>query len=479
VLSIDAGVIAAARDVFRAARYTNRGVVEVLGTRPNLHLDTAGRTRAALLVDTTQPLGSLVSLFLLENVQARDEATAALGREGVEALLRAGLIEHDARSIRAQAMVVPHDDVLIASDCHSEGARRDWVPGVARPSDLLVRLTPRRHVGRALDVATGNGIQAILASCHADEVVATDLNERALDFARFNLALNECHNVELRCGDLLAPVHHEKFDLVTANPPYVVSPEDTFLFRDSGRAADALCRSLVAQLPGVLEAGGVAVVLVSWIERDPPDGGPLDWLRDPECGGLLLSVGMQDPVTAAVEWNRDYQHAPGQYVERAATWLAYYRSSGAIGIGYGALVVRRGGATAWRSFAPLLTDRLGLAGDHVMRLIDANDLLARPEPSWPPLQLAPDAELSTTERVADGVFAEAARELRLQGGLGYEVVLDAAGALLVRALATPTAAVTAVAATASSLGQAVPEIAGPAGELVAELVSLGFLVAGG
>ena len=56
-------------------------------------------------------------------------------------------------------------------------------------------------------------------------MVATDLNPRALDLARITFALNRTA-VDLRLGDLYQPVAGERFDLVTANPPYVMSPPD-------------------------------------------------------------------------------------------------------------------------------------------------------------------------------------------------------------------------------------------------------------
>ena len=114
-----------------------------------------------------------------------------------------------------------------------------------RPSNTLANLTVRRPVARALDVGTGNGIQALLASRHAEHVVATDVNERALAFARFNLALNGVSNVELRQGSFLEPVEGERFDLVVANPPYVISPESSFVFRDSGLGRDRVSELVV------------------------------------------------------------------------------------------------------------------------------------------------------------------------------------------------------------------------------------------
>ena len=78
---------------------------------------------------------------------------------------------------------------------------------------------------RALDVGTGNGIQAVLASRHAGAVVATDVSERALAFAEFNCDLNDADNVELRLGSFLEPAAGERFGLVVSNPPFAISPD--------------------------------------------------------------------------------------------------------------------------------------------------------------------------------------------------------------------------------------------------------------
>ena len=97
----------------------------------------------------------------------------------------------------------------------------------------------------ALDLGTGCGIQALLAAKHSARVVATDVNERALAFAAFNAALNGIDVVEFRQGDLFEPVAGERFGLLVANPPYVISPDATYTYRDSGVPRDELCRRIV------------------------------------------------------------------------------------------------------------------------------------------------------------------------------------------------------------------------------------------
>jgi len=104
---------------------------------------------------------------------------------------------------------------------------------------------------------------------HAERVVATDVNERALAFAAFNLALNGVENVELRAGSFLEPVAGEQFDLVVANPPWlpgaavspleraVYDPGGAFLEREPDELAAPLDVRPVIELEFHMRDGGL------------------------------------------------------------------------------------------------------------------------------------------------------------------------------------------------------------------------------
>lgn len=96
--------------------------------------------------------------------------------------------------------------------------------GVAFAPHLL-ELVPTGS--RVLDLGTGCGILAAAARPHAAEVVATDIDPRAVACARRNLADLD---VDVRHGDLFDPVVGERFDLVVCNPPYVIGPSDDLAY---------------------------------------------------------------------------------------------------------------------------------------------------------------------------------------------------------------------------------------------------------
>ena len=103
--------------------------------------------------------------------------------------------------------ILPVEDLLLASDGYSRGVDDppDYVATFTPTARRCSLITPRRHVRRALDVGTGGGAQALLAAHHADHVVATDVNPRALAFAGFNAALNGIDTIELKRGDGFDP----------------------------------------------------------------------------------------------------------------------------------------------------------------------------------------------------------------------------------------------------------------------------------
>lgn len=79
---------------------------------------------------------------------------------------------------------------------------------------------------RVLEIGTGTGILAIIASKKCRTVTATDVNPHAIDCTLKNIITNKSFNVELRKGDLFEPVQEEKFDLILFNTPYLPTGED-------------------------------------------------------------------------------------------------------------------------------------------------------------------------------------------------------------------------------------------------------------
>jgi release factor glutamine methyltransferase len=84
----------------------------------------------------------------------------------------------------------------------------------------------RASACRILDLCTGSGVIAVSLAREypAAQVVATEVSPPAAALARRNAERNAvADRVDIREGDLFAPVRGERFDVIAANPPYIAS----------------------------------------------------------------------------------------------------------------------------------------------------------------------------------------------------------------------------------------------------------------
>lgn len=141
-------------------------------------------------------------------------------------------------------------------------------PVVFRSGALLARtaagspLAAPAPGARALDMGTGSGVGAVFAARRGFRVIGVDLSAEAVRCARANVLLNGLEDrIEIRQGDLFAPVAGERFDLVLWNPPFFRG-EPRGAFDLAWRATDVMER-FAAGLSAVLARSGVALVLLS------------------------------------------------------------------------------------------------------------------------------------------------------------------------------------------------------------------------
>jgi release factor glutamine methyltransferase len=138
-------------------------------------------------------------------------------------------------------------------------------PKIPRTGEFLASKLDARLVGpdaEVLDMGTGSGVCAVLAARHARRVVAVDVNAESVRCAGINALMNHVeHKIDVRHGDLFAPVLRERFDLVLFNPPFLLgTPRDD---RDRAWRSNDVAQRFAAGLGQRLKPGGFALVLLS------------------------------------------------------------------------------------------------------------------------------------------------------------------------------------------------------------------------
>jgi release factor glutamine methyltransferase len=117
-------------------------------------------------------------------------------------------------------------------------------------------------VRRAVDVCCGAGPGAVVVAkaLPAAEVLMGDINDAALRLARLNAALAGAGNAAARRSDLLSGVPGDPFDLVIANPPYLVDPAERAYRHGGGPLGAGLSLAILDAALGRLAPGGTLLL---------------------------------------------------------------------------------------------------------------------------------------------------------------------------------------------------------------------------
>ena len=192
--------------------------------------------------------------------------------------------------------------------------------------------------------------------------------------------MNQISNFTTLEGDLFQPVTGQTFDLIIANPPFVISPEGRFIYRDSGMAGDQICQEIVRQAPALMNEGGFCQVLCNWAEFAEEEWGQrlAKWFEGSGCDVWVMRSESQDVETYASTWIRHTEQGERQTLAaRFKDWMSYYEQMGIGRIGAGLINMRRTSRQPnWFRADESPEKMLGPCGDFVVQGFGTRDFLA-------------------------------------------------------------------------------------------------------
>ncbi|MDR2930425.1 MAG: methyltransferase [Propionibacteriaceae bacterium] len=352
------------REVLIAVDYRVDSVMEAITTAGQSDLErnhTVAACRA--LGQRTDRLATLIRLFILQQVVPSSQALAAIDVSGLAEL---GLITVQQDQVAAMVDIRPFLDEstqasgwVVSDHAASVDTRvvpptTDHVLGMSPASVSLSQITPRHEVGAALDLGTGCGIQSLYLCEHARQVVATDLNPRALTMASLTFALNDVR-VDARLGSLYEPVADEVFDLITTNPPFVIAPpsDKRLTYREAGLRSDDLMKAVIQQAGPRLAPGGSLHVLGNWahVDGQPWENRLTQWVPA-GCDAYFVERETLDPYEYIEIWLADagWMGSP-QYLTKYRQWLEYFGACGVRSVGLGWVTMVKSGSDSPRVVA--------------------------------------------------------------------------------------------------------------------------------
>jgi SAM-dependent methyltransferase len=387
------------------------------------------------LLDRTQEpnrLNTLLRWFWLGLAQEASRANEHVPSWFTTLALAAGLLRQEGDRLLSEVMLFPVDGFLVASDhtARFDTADSEFVLWPNPTSKLLSRFTARRPSQATLDLGTGNGIQALSAASHSEHVVATDLNPRAVNFARFTALLNGLDNIECLAGDGFAPVAGRKFDLIVSNPPFFISPAGRYLFCDNPMDLDQLCRRFVRDAPSYLNEGGYFQLLCEWAEvRGQPWRERVgEWLEGCGCDAWVLKGHTQDPAEYAQHRIAETAASPKRDAEMYASYMEYYRERKVEAIHDGIIAMRRRSGRNWTLIEEVTETPKEAFGEAVLLTFAARDFLQSHESDEQMLalkpRLSPHCRLEQFFQPGDGQWQPSSLTLRLVKGFPFFVGLQ-------------------------------------------------------
>src|SRR3954453_53171 len=389
------------------------------------------RNHARLLERTAAHLAinALLRWFWLGLPLARKQVAELIPEDILALLLQSGLLEQNGGDLQPCAMLLHFDGFLVASD-HASGIDRKQVQMVLWPnptSKFLARFAVRRHSRATLDLGTGSGILSLGASRWSDFVAATDLNQRAVDCARFNARLNGVENIEVFAGDCFEPVKGRRFDLILSNPPFFITPQGDYLFCENAMELDGLCRRLVKEAHQYLNEDGYMQMLCEWaqIKGQPWEERVAEWLQDTGCDAWVMKGLTQDPEEYAQQRIKETSEDPSQDAATYAGYMNYYRHRGVEAIHDGLIVMRRREGRNWVRIEEVPTTPKGELGTMIeatfgahtlMQQIDTDVKLRALKP-----RMAPNVRLEQVCVQHQGEWRAEALTLRLVSGFPFHM----------------------------------------------------------
>jgi SAM-dependent methyltransferase len=246
-------------DELRRCGYNLASCAERFGVFPRLGVNFWRGMRPDWKPRVQDPVDTLLDLFIDGNPVTIDQFRTNFSSAFLDFAVEMRLAEKNGRFLESKVSLFPIYGKYIVSDRAAKNISINQVMWLWGESFLLGGLVNRSHQRkRAIDLGTGSGVHAILASDHCREVVAVDINPRAIEFAKFNAALNSVENIEFVLSDLFNSVDRT-CDLLVANPPY--APDSAARAGDNfwsgGLEGTELLGRIVGAIPSKLDAGGV------------------------------------------------------------------------------------------------------------------------------------------------------------------------------------------------------------------------------
>ncbi|MFA9375878.1 MAG: methyltransferase [Lachnotalea sp.] len=210
---------------------------------------------------------NLFKLLLLSEDVLYDDAIDIINPEFVKALLCVNIaVKREDRICGAGYSIISYFDRYFVVDTFPDypNGKVEQFVYIGMDTYRLCSALPQKRTDKALDLCTGSGIQAIMRAPFTRKQVAVELNQEVIPVTKFNTIMNGYDNmIDVIESDLYTNLGDEKYDLITANPPFLPIPKDIYFPRvgDGGKDGLEIIRKILEGLNKYLSVNGECIII--------------------------------------------------------------------------------------------------------------------------------------------------------------------------------------------------------------------------
>jgi carbamoyltransferase len=292
-------------------------------------------------------LDQLIALFLVRGNVSSQDANSLFGNKLFKTLLSIGILRESEDTIHSNVSIYCVDNFFLATDhrflfMEEDKLNEDPVMYIGSDSLGLVQTAPRYSSQKTLDLCTGSGVQAIVASRYSEKVLAVDINPRAVRFARFNTQLNGVTNVQVILNNLFQGMENETFDTILANPPFVPSPEKETKFRDGGGSGEDVLRAIVQGASDRLSQDGKLYIVTDLVNVDAYQPKVSKWLDCDTADVLVLKTADRNEILFSVpHCHHPYGQDYGDYKKELIKWVNNFKAENLVAVNFGYILIQK------------------------------------------------------------------------------------------------------------------------------------------
>ncbi len=374
------------RDVLLRSEYTEIHICTLLGLDALQQIDPTHLHYYNRFVLPDTDLADLIRVFLLRVALPRPKLETLFGQACFQTLRHLGVLIPRGEAFASRIDLYDVDGFFIGTDhrymlLDEDRIAEDPVMYVGLDSLGLVNTAPRDPANHLLDLCTGSGVQAIVASRYAKEVIGVDVNPRAIRFSRFNAQLNGIENVTFLKGNLYDAVHGRSFDGILANPPFVPSPVYDLGFRDGGRQGEEILAQIISNASQHLRPLGKLHIVSDLVDLNNYESKLSHWWKGGPAQTLILHTADRNEVLFSVP----HSHAPfGQdfksYNQEIERWINNFRRARLTAVNFGYILIHRLLDTTAGSYKTrVISSPLKPIHEQVKQYFEQQALLRRPD----------------------------------------------------------------------------------------------------